>query len=85
MNLRSKLVPRVLPEDDKILVKTAVEQGCGAKISGHGGGGCMWAIGSKESINNTRNSWNEILQKREYGSILPTAIAVDGLVVIART
>jgi D-glycero-alpha-D-manno-heptose-7-phosphate kinase len=53
--LQSKLMPQVLPDGDKVLVKTANEGGCGAKIAGHGGGGCIWAIGTKDSIRETKH------------------------------
>jgi D-glycero-alpha-D-manno-heptose-7-phosphate kinase len=77
--LRSQLIPEILPDDDKILVKTAVETGCGAKIAGHGEGGCIWAIGPKESINETKQRWESIFKERGSGYFLPVSIATKGM------
>jgi D-glycero-alpha-D-manno-heptose-7-phosphate kinase len=81
LNLRSQLIPQILPEDDKILVETAVEAGCGAKIAGHGGGGCIWAIGTRESILKTKQQWENIFNKRGSGYFMPVSIATEGMFV----
>jgi mevalonate kinase len=77
--LRAQLIPQVLPEENEILLRVAQEAGCGAKVTGRGEGGCIWAIGSEESIGEVRLGWQDIFDRRGSGILLPTSIAAKGL------
>lgn len=76
--LRSSLI-RVLRPDDAELVELAGASDCGVGVTGHGGGGCLWAIGEKERIDNLREKWIEAFARRGAGHLLPFDIAEDGL------
>lgn len=77
--LRSRLIPDIIPEDDRVLLRTANGSGCGAKVAGHGGGGCIWAIGTKDAVNETRRQWESIFKNRGSGYLLPVSIATNGM------
>ena len=51
MAIRRKMTPEVLDDDrESSLFNSAVENGCGARFTGAGGGGCIWALGPKLKI-----------------------------------
>jgi D-glycero-alpha-D-manno-heptose-7-phosphate kinase len=81
-DLRSQLVPQVLHREDYVLVEIAREAGCGAKFTGRGKGGCIWAIGPKEPIRETRQGWKGVFGQRGTGHMLPATIAREGLQVV---
>jgi D-glycero-alpha-D-manno-heptose-7-phosphate kinase len=83
-NLRSQLIPDILPKDDQILVESAIEAGCGIKPTGHGQGGCLWAIGTQDAITFTKKRWKYIFDERCSGYLIPFTIARTGLSIIAR-
>lgn len=76
--LRSSLI-RVLRPEDSELMELAGSRACGVGVTGHGGGGCLWAIGEKEGIDNLRQTWIEAFARRGAGHLLPLDIAEDGL------
>jgi D-glycero-alpha-D-manno-heptose-7-phosphate kinase len=82
-NLRSQVMPDLLPEDDQVLAEAAMEAGCGVKPTGHGQGGCIWAIGTKEAIAQTEKRWKDIFGQRGFGYLLPVSIARSGLSTVA--
>jgi len=77
--LRMKLTPDVLDPAGKKLFRAAKEQGCGARFTGAGGGGCVWAVGEKECIEALKDPWTKILSKIKGARILPVAIASKGV------
>jgi D-glycero-alpha-D-manno-heptose-7-phosphate kinase len=82
-SLRSMLLPNILPDEDKVLIEVASEMGCGAKLTGHGGGGCVWAIGEMNAIALTRKYWKDIFEQRGSGFLMPFSISQSGLSVCA--
>jgi D-glycero-alpha-D-manno-heptose-7-phosphate kinase len=79
--LRRELTPDVLDALGEKLVGAAVENGCGARFTGAGGGGCLWALGEAEDIDRLGQLWKEIVGRRKAARLLDAAIDVDGLVV----
>lgn len=77
--LRAQLIPQVLPEEDEILLTVARESGCGAKVTGRGEGGSIWAIGPEEAIRHVKDEWQDTFERRGSGRLLPTSIAAEGL------
>ena len=77
--LRRKMTPGVLDAMGRRLVAAAVEKECGARFTGAGGGGCVWALGSIENIDTLRGIWENILKRRKDAFMLDTGIDRTGM------
>jgi len=77
--VRRKMTPEVLDEVGKALVESAKKASCGARFTGAGGGGCIWALGRVEDIDKLRGTWEGILSKRKDARLLSTKIDAEGL------
>jgi D-glycero-alpha-D-manno-heptose-7-phosphate kinase len=77
--IRRRLTPDVLDPVGVSLVKAARRHGCGARFTGAGGGGCLWAIGETEAIDRLRGSWQKILASRPEARLLDCGIDPEGL------
>lgn len=77
--LRRRLTPEVLDPLGVRLVAAARRAGCGARFTGAGGGGCLWAIGSAEAIARLAPRWREILAGRRGARLLAAPVAPAGL------
>jgi D-glycero-alpha-D-manno-heptose-7-phosphate kinase len=78
-DLRRQLTPEVLDDMGAALVDAARQNNCGARFTGAGGGGCLWAIGKPEQIERLRSLWAEILSHRESARILETRVDTQGV------
>jgi D-glycero-alpha-D-manno-heptose-7-phosphate kinase len=78
-DLRRQLTPEVLDDMGTALVAAARQNRCGARFTGAGGGGCLWALGEPEQIERLRPMWAEILGRRESARILETQVDTLGL------
>lgn len=78
VEIRRKMTPEVLDEIGKKLVDTALGENCGARFTGAGGGGCLWALGEERNIGKLRKRWELILAGREGARLLDTKIAAGG-------
>lgn len=79
VEIRRRMTPEVFDEVGDILVKTALIHGCGARFTGAGGGGCIWAIGDGENIQKLRPAWDDILSQRKGAMLLGVKIDQEGL------
>ncbi|MBF0119464.1 MAG: galactokinase [Desulfobacterales bacterium] len=77
--LRRKMTPDVFYPIGEELVESAIKNNCGARFTGAGGGGCLWALGEPESINKLNTVWENILSKEKDAFILKTKIDLDGV------
>ncbi|MFA5906949.1 MAG: galactokinase [Desulfobacula sp.] len=78
--LRLDMTPDVLDNTGKILFESAIGCNCGARFTGAGGGGCLWAIGEKEAIDLLKQRWQDILSVVEGAKILDTKIDNKGII-----
>ena len=78
-DLRIELTPEVLDDIGSELVATARTCQCGARFTGAGGGGCLWALGQPDQIQRLRPVWDRILRAREAAAILQTHVDTQGL------
>jgi D-glycero-alpha-D-manno-heptose-7-phosphate kinase len=78
-DLRCDLTPDVLDKVGKLLVVSARNQACGARFTGAGGGGCIWAFGAPEDLAQLRPIWEDILSQRTAAKILNAGIDTVGL------
>ncbi|MFC1859441.1 galactokinase [Thermodesulfobacteriota bacterium] len=81
MVLRKGMTPEVLNKLGEKLFEAAVGNSCGARITGAGGGGCIWALGEIEDIHRLKNRWAKILKEHPDACFLDAGIATDGVLV----
>jgi D-glycero-alpha-D-manno-heptose-7-phosphate kinase len=79
--IRRTLTPDVLDNIGEKLVNSARQNDCGARFTGAGGGGCLWALGEIENIDRLRPLWEKILFARDEARLLEVKIDSKGLVV----
>ncbi len=79
--LRLEMTPDVLDNTGKKLFEKAVNCGCGARFTGAGGGGCLWAIGEAADIEHLKSVWQEILEPVEDAKILDAKIETKGIII----
>ncbi len=77
--IRREMTPDVLTDTGIELVRLAEEENCGARFTGAGGGGCLWALGETENIARLREIWQDLLS-RKGGYPLAPKIDSDGLI-----
>jgi D-glycero-alpha-D-manno-heptose-7-phosphate kinase len=77
--IRRKMTPDVFDKVGEGLVETAIHNGCGARFTGAGGGGCIWALGEIENIDRLRPLWEEILSTRKEACLLEANIDTTGV------
>ena len=79
VELRLAMTPGVLDEIGGSLVEAALGSGCGARFTGAGGGGCVWALGRPEDLDRLRQMWETILSNRADARLLDSTIDRKGL------
>jgi len=80
-SIRRKMTPDVLDQVGSQLVEAAVSGNCGARFTGAGGGGCIWALGEIKHIDRLKPIWEEILSTENEGCLLDLKIDSRGLVI----
>ena len=79
--LRREMTPEVLDAVGVKLVDTALQGNCGARFTGAGGGGCVWAIGNLENIDKLKHVWEELLADHEDATLLSSGIDTRGVMI----
>jgi len=79
--LRREMTPDVLDGVGVRLVESALQNGCGARFTGAGGGGCIWALGEIENVDRLRPLWEESLSTRKEACLLDVEVDTGGVVV----
>ncbi len=79
--LRREMTPEVFDEMGEQLRESAVENTCGVRFTGAGGGGCVWALGAMEDIDRLRGIWENILRQRKDARILDSRVDGKGVTV----
>ncbi len=77
--LRLEMTPDVLDETGIKLFNAAEKSGCGARFTGAGGGGCLWAVGELEKIDNLKREWEKLISGKDQAILLDTKIDPDGI------
>jgi D-glycero-alpha-D-manno-heptose-7-phosphate kinase len=78
-DLRCEMTPAVLDDIGRKLTQAAREKNCGARFTGAGGGGCIWALGRPADIKNLKPAWQSILAEKPRAVLLDTTIDSDGV------
>ena len=84
VDLRREMTPEVFDDMGEQLRVSAVENACGVRFTGAGGGGCVWALGDMEDIDRLRGIWENILGQRKDARILDSHIDGKGVTVRVR-
>lgn len=79
VDLRRRMTPAVLDGIGRRLVAAARRCGCGARFTGAGGGGCLWAVGEADAVARLRPVWQDILSARRQAHLLELRVAEHGL------
>jgi D-glycero-alpha-D-manno-heptose-7-phosphate kinase len=79
--VRRELTPAVLDATGEKLVAAAIDARCGARFSGAGGGGCLWALGPQTAIQQLAPVWRRILDAVAGARLLPPRIDTRGVAV----
>lgn len=78
-DLRVHMTPEVLDRMGGALVSAARGLGCGARFTGAGGGGCLWALGAPDQIAALQLEWQTILDARPQATLLDVAVDANGI------
>ncbi len=79
--LRCEMTPDVLDITGKKLFEKAIKFDCGARFTGAGGGGCLWAIGERSDIEKLKPRWQDILGSVRDAKILDAKIENKGIII----
>jgi len=80
VEIRRELTPEVFDETGILLVEEAINNNCGARFTGAGGGGCIWAIGESQHIAELKDSWSKIIENVEDARLLEFNVAENGII-----
>ncbi|MEW5734382.1 MAG: galactokinase [Thermodesulfobacteriota bacterium] len=78
--IRQELTPGVLTTPMRKCKDAAKAAGWGARFTGAGGGGCVWALGPKEGQAEVAAQWAKIMRETENGRMLSCAVDPVGVV-----
>jgi len=79
--LRCQMTPDVLDNTGKKMFEKAIDSNCGARFTGAGGGGCLWAIGEATDRRRLKPLWQDILGSVDHAKILDTKIENQGVLI----
>jgi D-glycero-alpha-D-manno-heptose-7-phosphate kinase len=77
--IRKVMTPQVLDGLGDGLAAAAVDCACGARFTGAGGGGCVWALGRPEDVAGLQPRWEKLLARRPTAGILDCRIDAHGV------
>lgn len=77
--IRKAMTPQVLDDMGDRLAAAAAEAGCGARFTGAGGGGCLWAIGKADAIAALKPIWKQILAGRSTAGLINCRVDQQGV------
>ena len=81
VDIRLDMTPEVLTDEAGTLVALARDMGCGARFTGAGGGGCVWALGEEDQVKSLKREWQRALKGFDGGKLLPAEVTAQGVVV----
>jgi len=77
--IRKAMTPQVLDDMGDRLAAAAFEAGCGARFTGAGGGGCLWAIGATDAMAALKPVWEKVLSGRSTAGLLTCGVDANGV------
>ena len=79
VKIRRTMTPEVVDKLGEALLDGALAHGCGARFTGAGGGGCLWALGDMGDIEKLRSTWTDLLSQRQDARLLRADVDPKGL------
>lgn len=79
MAVRREITPDALIPITEQLIRQAEDAGCGARFTGAGAGGSVWALGEKERIDKLRNLWRDSLRQVKGAGLLNCEVDPNGV------
>jgi D-glycero-alpha-D-manno-heptose-7-phosphate kinase len=79
MKIRRKITPDAIIPVTSELISCAEKLGCGARFTGAGAGGSMWAIGEQDRIKRVEEAWGDILAPVKGAGILECEVDPTGV------
>ena len=79
--IRMEMTPDVLDDTGLQLFKVAEKSGCGARFTGAGGGGCLWAIGERDAMQALKSEWECVVEQNEAAQLLTATIDSKGIII----
>jgi D-glycero-alpha-D-manno-heptose-7-phosphate kinase len=73
------MTPGVLEPVGRRLAAAARRSGCGARFTGAGGGGCLWALGAADAMRVLEARWRELLDRSPGARLLHARPTAEGL------
>ncbi len=77
--IRKAMTPQVLDLMGDRLTAAALNAGCGARFTGAGGGGCLWAIGAADDMAALKPVWENLLSERPTAGLLSCGVDANGV------
>jgi D-glycero-alpha-D-manno-heptose-7-phosphate kinase len=77
--LRRRMTPAVIEPMGARLIEAAKAHGCGARFTGAGGGGCLWAIGPADATRALRSEWDTCLASRPTAGLIDCRVDWQGV------
>jgi D-glycero-alpha-D-manno-heptose-7-phosphate kinase len=77
--IRKSMTPQVLDAMADRLAADAREGGCGARFTGAGGGGCLWALGESDAVTALKPVWEKRLATRPAAGLLDCRVDPRGV------
>jgi len=79
--IRMQMTPDVLDDLGRRLTEDAAETGCGARFTGAGGGGCLWAFGRQTDIARLKPAWSARTETVTSALLLDFTVDTQGVIV----
>ncbi len=79
MSIRRQITPEALLPVTLSLIQIAEKNGCGARFSGAGAGGAVWAIGEIANIKKLENAWAGTLKQIPKARLLTCKVDHQGV------
>jgi D-glycero-alpha-D-manno-heptose-7-phosphate kinase len=79
MKIRREITPDALTPLTDHLIQQAEAAGCGARFTGAGGGGCVWAVGERGPIVDLKKGWKALLSSVKGGGLLDCRVDSEGV------
>ena len=77
--MRKAITPQVLESMGQRLADAAMDKQCGARFTGAGGGGCLWAIGEADAITSLKPVWEGLLAERPTAGLMDCQVDSKGV------
>jgi D-glycero-alpha-D-manno-heptose-7-phosphate kinase len=79
MKIRKRITPDALIPVTSELIRCAEKAGCGARFTGAGAGGSLWAIGEPHRIRDVKEAWEDMLRPVKGAGILKCGVDLKGV------